>query len=408
MVAQSGGPTVAINASLLGIYEKAKQIGVKKVYGACFGVEGLIEGKIVDLDEVFAGFRRNLLMQTPACFLGSCRKRLPLVNDDSLIYDKILNIFKKLDVGAFFYIGGNDSMETVAKMSAYVKSVGCEISIVGVPKTIDNDLFGTDHCPGFGSAAKFVATTFLELERDCSVYCFPAITIVEIMGRDAGWLTAAAALARLNGMQGPNLIYCCEQSFRLDDFFADLNGEIKNKKKAFVLVAVSEGLQILEKSKGFEGKKGWFDEFGHAKNSGVAKFLEIAVKKEFGCKVRSIELSLPQRCCAHLASGVDLQESRQVGAYAVDLAQEGLNGVMATIKRVSNEPYRIEFGFVEALKIAGKVKQMSFEMLSGRNDVSKKAVDYLKPLIQGEVLIERKNGLPLYAQLNEATYIDLE
>lgn len=402
LVAQSGGPTVAINASLLGVFEEAKQLGFEKVYGACFGLLGLLDGKIVNLQEELQGFNKNLLLQTPACFLGSCRKKIPPFDETgeaALVYFKIAQIFKALSIDGFIYIGGNDSMDTVAKLSAYFKKTNEKIKIVGVPKTIDNDLFETDHCPGFGSAAKFVATTFLELERDCSVYMQPAVTIVEVMGRDSGWLTAASALARLNGATGPRLIYCSEQEFSVEKFLADVEHELTQSSCGSVLVAVSEGLKIENSVVGALSEKSWFDEFCHSRNAGVAKILEQAVSEKIGCKVRSIELSLLQRCCAHLASATDLNEARQIGKKAVELIANGLTGVMATIKRLSDEPYFVEFGHVDVEKVANKVKKMPAEMLTGRADVSSKAIKYLRPLVRGTSKIEMKNDLPIHLHL---------
>ena len=402
IVAQSGGPTVAINSSLLGLYEKAKQLGVKKVYGARFGLAGFLEGKIVDLDEVFSEVDANLLLQTPSSFLGSCRKKIPGfdgTDEANLVYSTILKILKELDVGSFFYIGGNDSMDTVAKLSAYFKMADENIKVIGVPKTIDNDLYGTDHCPGFGSAAKFVATSFLEIERDCAAYCLPAVTIVEVMGRDAGWLTAASALARLNGATGPDLIYCCEQQFSLEKFLIDLKQNVASSLNGNVLVAVSEGLKV--ENYAANDQCVWFDEFCHKKKAGIAKILEKFVVEQIGCKVRSIELNLLQRCSAHLASVVDLNEAKQVGSFAVELASKGLNGVMVSIIRLGNYPYDVKFSYVEVEGVANKVKKMPPEMFKGDVDVSEQAIDYLKPLIQGELKLKTKNSIPIHLKLQK-------
>lgn len=411
IVAQSGGPTVAINSSLLGVFRQARACGAKKVFGACFGVEGLLKNQIVDLNEVFSRCDVNLLMQTPSCFLGSCRKRvlpydeLRSRGDDS--YEKISKVFKKLDISSFFYIGGNDSMETVLNLSSFFKMLGrTDISVIGVPKTIDNDLEGTDHCPGFGSAAKFVATTFLELERDCSVYNMPAVTIVEVMGRDAGWLTASSALSRLGGMRGPNLIYCCERDFSFDGFLSDVEDELKSSKNGNVLVAVSEGIK-LEKP-GFSQEisdlqNAYCDEFGHRKNAGIARRLEVAVFKSLGCKVRSVELSLLQRSAAHSASAADLFEAFAVGQKAVQLAKEGKSGVMVAIRRLQNEPYTVDYCCVPVENVAGRVKKMPAAMMAegSKADVSNELVAYLKPLIAGKPDIKTKDGLPIYISLND-------
>ena len=293
-------------------------------------------------------------------------------------------------------------MDTVAKLSTYFKTINNKVKIIGVPKTIDNDLFATDHCPGFGSAAKFVATAFLELERDCTVYGNkPTVTIVEVMGRDAGWLTAASALARLNGATGPNLIYCSEQNFSVEEFLTSIEHELKFSSNKAVLVAVSEGLKIESKAAEAKTDQGWFDEFCHARNAGVAKLLEKAVCAKIGCKVRSIELSLLQRCGAHLASATDLNEAKKIGEQAINLVKEGLTGVMATINRKSDEPYYVDFGFVDVEQVANRVKKMPADMFNGPADVSKKAMAYLKPLIQGNLEIELENGLPKHLHLNK-------
>lgn len=405
LIAQSGGPTVAINSSLLGAFEAAKELGFEKVYGACFGLSGLLKGEIVNLNEVLSGSNRQLLMQTPSCFLGSCRKKLlPFDGTEKTqsTYLEIAQIFKTLNIEGFLYIGGNDSMDTVSKLSTYFKTINNKVKIIGVPKTIDNDLFATDHCPGFGSAAKFVATAFLELERDCTVYGNkPTVTIVEVMGRDAGWLTAASALARLNGATGPNLIYCSEQNFSVEEFLTSIEHELKFSSNKAVLVAVSEGLKIESKAAEAKTDQGWFDEFCHARNAGVAKLLEKAVCAKIGCKVRSIELSLLQRCGAHLASATDLNEAKKIGEQATNLVKEGLTGVMATINRKSDEPYSVDFGFVDVEQVANRVKKMPADMFNGPADVSKKAMAYLKPLIQGDPDIELENGLPKHLHLNK-------
>lgn len=407
IVAQSGGPTAVINSSLLGVYEQAKKLGACKVYGARYGICGVFDGKFIDLDNVLHSLDNELLaMQTPASLLGSCRRRLPAVffyearsKADNFVkgsdYEKIASIFKQFDVSAFFYIGGNDSMETVWKLASVFKGTELNsVRFIGVPKTIDNDLEGTDHCPGFGSAAKFVATSFLELDRDLSVYDKPSVTIIEVMGRDAGWLTAASALARLNGAKGPDLIYCCENDFNLDLFLADVERGLSQNKNGRVLIAVSEGLDLKNQCEKFSGEG--CDDFGHVQNAGVAKALELVVAKQLGCKVRSFELSLLQRASAHIASKTDVLEARAVGRHAVDLAFSGKTGVMATIQRNSNNPYSVEFSSVDVANVAGRVKKMPANFIAGNFDVSKEAVDWLTPLIQGQISIKFKNGLPAH------------
>ena len=399
------------NSSLLGIYEQSKKMGALKVYGACNGVEGALAGNFVDLDEVFSKVNSEILMQTPACFLGSCRKRLPgvvtdenelseLKFDEVLVYKNLAMLFERLNISAFFYIGGNDSMETVWKLSSFFSNYDgfSGVKFLGVPKTIDNDLAKTDHCPGFGSAAKFVATTFLELDRDLSVYLKPSVTIVEVMGRDAGWLTAASALSRLNGAKGPDLIYCCESKFSLNNFLTAVEQGLVKNKNGRVFVAVSEGLHL--KNRLSQNNLNFKDDFEHICNLGVARNLELSVFKHLGCKVRSFELSLLQRSSAHLVSKVDVLEAKEVGKAAVNFAYAGKTGVMVTIKRISTKPYLVEFSCVDVSEVAGKVKKMPVSFLLGDSDVSNEAIEWLTPLIQGQLSTVFENGLPKHLILN--------
>lgn len=400
LVAQSGGPTAAINATLIGIYNAAKN-KVDNVYGARYGIKGLLNKDIHNLSKLLNENNLPILAQTPACALGSCRYKLKDPQNHPEQYESLIKVLREYSINYFVYIGGNDSMDTVNKIATYLKQNNIsDIIVVGAPKTIDNDLVETDHCPGFGSAAKYIATTIAELERDCAVYSVPAVTLVEIMGRDAGWLTAAAALSRLNGSKGPSLIYCCEKAFNTQLFLSDVE-KIFQEKNNSILVALSEGIHdnngryISETT-----DQTYLDEFGHKQNAGAAQILEQIVKKEFGCKTRSIEINLMQRAAAHISSSTDINESIKLGEQAVKCALNEMNGEMSIILRKNNDPYEVEYSSINTSFVANKVKHLPNNMISSNgNDVTNTAIEYLKPLIQGEPNIKYKNGMPLHLNL---------
>ena len=403
VVGQSGGPTSAINATLAGVIKGCAEANKKGIintlYGMRNGIEGFLQERFVDLGERF--FDEEWigdLSLTPAAALGSCRRKLKSHTEDKETYENMINIFKKYDIRYFFYIGGNDSMDTVLKLSEYAKTNNYEMYVVGIPKTIDNDLMATDHTPGFGSAAKFVATTVAEINRDINVYTMKAVTIVEIMGRDAGWLTTASALASLNG-EGPDLIYLPERVFDEDEFIASVN-EALDKHPA-VLVCASEGIRFANgEYVGSGSQSGAVDVFGHKYLSGTGKVLETVVKNRIGCKVRSIELSLPQRCAAHIASKNDIEESMGVGAAGVDMATQGKTGVMATIDRVCGDKYSVSFGSADIRNIANEIKTVPLEYINDKgNGVTDKCLDYLKPLIMGEPEVKYVNGMPKHVKI---------
>ncbi len=401
VVGQSGGPTAAINATLAGVIRGVKedvaQGAIKTLYGMRNGVQGLLEERLVDLTSYFDSEERICALEhTPAAALGSCRKKLPKLGEEDAVYEKLLAIFKKYDIRYFFYIGGNDSMDTVAKLSAYTKDHDYEMCIMGVPKTIDNDLVVTDHTPGFGSAAKYIAVTLQEIIRDCAVYTVPAVTIVEIMGRDAGWLTAAAGISRVVNGIAPDLIYLPERAFNKEEFFEDLRAALAVHPN--VVIAVSEGIRFADGTYVCEGfGVASTDAFGHKQLSGTGKALEYAVKNEIGCKVRSIELNLPQRCAAHLASATDLAESVAVGRAAVKAAGEGVTREMMVIVRESTEPYRFSVSHNDISVIANQVKHVPAEFINERgNNVTDACARYLLPLIAGEAAPVYKDGLPQY------------
>ena len=398
VVGQSGGPTAAINATLSGVIRgalDAREKGIiNTLYGMRNGIEGFLREDFVDLFEVFANTDDlKTLEATPAAGLGSCRKKLKSHEEDAETYAKILEILKKHDIRYFFYIGGNDSMDTVLKLSRYAASHDYELRVVGVPKTIDNDLMATDHTPGFGSAAKFVATTVSEIVRDINVYTMDAVTIIEIMGRDAGWLTASAALASLNG-EGPDLVYLPERVFDEDRFVSDVKARLKDHPA--ILVAVSEGVRFANgEYVGAGTQSGAVDVFGHKYLAGTGKVLESIVKNRIGCKVRAVELSLTQRCASHMASLTDINESVTVGKGAVEAAIGGKTGVMMTIERGEAEEYSSYIGCADIAGIANAIKTVSDEYINEEgNGITEAGIAYLKPLIAGELSLEYVNGLP--------------
>ena len=395
VIGQSGGPTAAINATLSGVIKEAmKHSEIKEIYGLKYGITGIINEEFVDMRQQLKTDEDFFTLEcTPAAALGSCRYRLPPL-DENDIYEKIFSVFRKNDIRYVFMIGGNDSMDTVAKLSAYAQTVDYEIKIVGVPKTIDNDLVETDHTPGFGSAAKFVATTVSEIERDCSVYTVPAVTIVEIMGRDAGWLAASSAIPRLYGQGTADFVYLPEVPFDYDCFIDDII-ELQ-KTKPNVVVAVSEG--IKDESGNYVGdgtQSGVVDNFGHKYLAGAGKILENYVRRRVGCKVRSIELSLPQRCSGHILSKCDIDESIRIGSAAVLSAINGNTGIMPVFKRNDGDTYSVRIENVPVEAVANKVKSVDKKYINDRaNNVTDELLKLLAPLIEGEVEIPKIHGVP--------------
>ena len=396
IVGQSGGPTAAINATLAGVIRGAQESNViGKIYGAKNGIEGVLDRRLIDLSAMTAE-DLSLLETTPAAALGSCRKKLPrdFEGENRKIFEDIIEIFKEYDIRYFFYIGGNDSMDTVLKLSQFTKEIGYEMRVMGVPKTIDNDLAGTDHTPGYGSAAKYIATTMQEILRDTAVYTVKAVTVVEIMGRDAGWLTASAALPSLYSDVAPDLVYLPEVPFNYDEFFEDL--EKAFEKHPNVVVAVSEGIRLADGTYVGEGtQSGVTDAFGHKYLSGTGKALEIAIKEKFGCKVRSVELNLPQRCASHIASKTDLYESAAIGRHAVRYATFGESGKMMIFTRLEGDRYKVYVDSADIAGIANAVRKVPREYINERgNYVTEQCLSYIAPLIVGEPEIIFENGLP--------------
>ena len=398
IVGQSGGPTAVINASLAGVYQAAVKSGAEKVYGMQNGIAGLLEEKLVCLNDIFTDdLKIELLKRTPSSFLGSCRYKLKKAEDSNVEYEKVFALLKKYQIDCFFYIGGNDSMDTILKLSEYGKKIGSSIRFIGVPKTIDNDLMITDHTPGYGSAAKFVATVMKEIIRDAMVYGTNYVTIVEIMGRNAGWLTAASALARGTDCEGVDMICLPEVPFTVEGFIRKV--EDMQKKKKSIVIAVSEGVKlpdgryVCELSNTVQD----LDSFGHKKLTGTAHFLSNEVAKFLNTKTRAIELSTLQRCSGHLTSRTDITEAYQVGGAAVLAAINGRSGVAITLDRISDKPYQCKTGVVEIEKIANYEKKIPLEWINDTHtDMLQPFLDYVRPLIQAELPPFYVDGLPYH------------
>ena len=404
IVGQSGGPTAVINGSLAGIYYEAKKCGFDKVYGMLNGIEGLLEDRIVDLDKYFKNKDNlELLKRTPSSFLGSCRFKLGSIKDNEKNYKKIFEILEKHSIDSVIYIGGNDSMDTVASLYDYAVANGKKQNFIGVPKTIDNDLPITDHCPGFGSASKYIATTIREIIQDNNVYgdTKPTISVVEIMGRHAGWLTSAAALAKDDSCDGVDAIYLPEIPFDIDSFVKHTKELLK--KKSCLTIAVSEGIKTKDDKFVCElvDENLLTDSFGHKELAGCAEALCKILKKELGVKTRAITFSTLQRAAAHLVSKNDLTEAFNCGRKGAKLAFKGDSGKMVIMKRVSNKPYKISYDvFDDIHKIANVEKKVPMEWIDTKNNyVKKELVEYLRPLIQGEVKQIYKDGLPQHINL---------
>ncbi|MBO5568221.1 MAG: 6-phosphofructokinase [Clostridia bacterium] len=397
---QSGGPTCVINASAYGVIKTALEAEeITKVYGASHGIVGVLNDELFVMDEEDPEELRYLL-HTPSSELGSCRYKMKDPEVDDTDYKRILEIFKKYNVRYFFYNGGNDSMDTCNKISRYMKSVGYECRVMGVPKTIDNDLFGTDHCPGFASAAKYIATSCMEINKDARVYDNKMIVIVEIMGRHAGWLAASAALATAYG-SGPDLIYLPECDFDMDRFLADVDELYRKNGKVFV--AVSEGIHYADGSFVSEAKTSATDGFGHAQLGGLAAMLAEIVKNHTGAKVRGIEFSLLQRCGAHVASATDVEEAFTAGKVAVEKAVAGETGYMVAFEReMVDGKYSCNYSLLPLESVANYEKKVPLEWINdAHNGLKEEFISYVLPLIQGEANVPKVDSLPRYAKLKK-------
>ncbi len=405
IVGQSGGPTSVINSSLAGVYKTAKERGYHKVYGMLHGVQGLLDEQYVDLStQIHSDMDIELLKRTPSAFLGSCRYKLPDIHEAEDLYEKLFKILNKLDIEVFIYIGGNDSMDTIKKLSDYAILKGHEQKFLGVPKTIDNDLALTDHTPGFGSAAKYIAASTKEVIRDALglSYNKENITILEIMGRNAGWLTGATALAKTEECGGPDLIYLPEITFDMDKFLKKVQ-ELVHKQKN-VVIAVSEGIKLADGRYVCElsGGSEYVDAFGHKQLQGTAAYLAGFLGAKIGCKTRSIEFSTLQRSASHMASRTDINEAFMVGGAAVKAADEGDTGKMVVIDRVSDDPYMSAAGIYDVHRIANNEKLVPREWVNKEgNFVTEDFIDYVKPLIQGDYPPFMVNGLPQHLVLKK-------
>ena len=399
IIGQSGGPTSVINASAYGVIRTAlDNPNITAVYGAAHGIKGVLNDRLYDMSQEDA-HELELLLNTPSSELGSCRYKIADPDVDDTDYKRILDIFKKYDVRYFFYNGGNDSMDTCSKVSRFMAKSGYECRVMGVPKTIDNDLFGTDHCPGFASAAKYIATSCAEVYKDARVYDTGMVTIIEIMGRHAGWLTAAAALAGVVGC-APDLIYVPEVDFDMDKFLADVTSIYE--KNGNCIVAVSEGIHYADGSFVSEAKTSATDGFGHAQLGGLAAMLANIVKERTGAKVRGIELSLLQRCGAHLASQTDIQESFLAGKTAVEAAVAGETDKMVGFECSRENGYECKTKLFNLSEVANFEKKVPLEWINeAGNGINQGFIDYALPLIQGENTRATEHGLPRFARLKK-------
>lgn len=399
IVGQSGGPTAVINGSLCGVIREGKRQSdsIGHLYGMINGIEGFLNGRVLDIKTEISETELNLIHTTPGAYLGSCRYKLPEDFNDP-VYKALFQKFEEYDIGYFFYIGGNDSMDTVSKLSRYASQIGSDIRFIGIPKTIDNDLIHTDHTPGFGSAAKYVASTVREIAVDASVYDNKkSVTIVEIMGRHAGWLTAASALARKFKGDNPVLIYLPETSFDPDAFIEKVRQNLETVSN--LIVCISEGINdgkgtfICELS-----SEVGVDTFGHKMLTGSGKYLENLVKEKLGVKVRSVELNVSQRCSSSILSKTDLDEAEKAGAFAVLKALEGQTGKMITFIRTGNEPYTITCSTADVNDICNQEKAVPLSWITENGcDVTDEFISYARPLIQGQVDVPMEDGLPRFA-----------
>ena len=397
IVGQSGGPTAVINSSIGGVYAEAKKLGAGKVYGMIHGIEGFMDDRILDLDDYLADeMGLELLKRTPSAFLGSCRYKLPALEGNEDVYEKIFAVMEKHDINYFFYAGGNDSMDTVKQLSDYAAAHNKKQLFIGVPKTIDNDLPITDHCPGYGSAAKYIATSLKEIIRDNESFGAkkPTICIVEIMGRNAGWLTAAAALAKGDDCTGVNAIYLPERVFDMDAFMEKV--KTLAKEKSSVVIAVSEGIHVADGRYVCEiGREVAVDVFGHKQMSGTAVMLAEKIAAETGLKTRAIEFSTLQRAATHIASLTDINEAFASGAAAAKAADDGKTGMMVTLDRTSDSPYQCTTGIYDIHQIANVERKVPDEWITeDGTDIKDEYIRYASPLIQGELTPFWVNGTP--------------
>ena len=396
IIGQSGGPTAVINSSLAGVYKAACSLGADKVYGMQYGIEGLLKEEMVELNVLF-GDRMSieLLKRTPSSYLGSCRYKLPDPEADPAPFIKLFTLFDKYDICALFYIGGNDSMDTIGKLAEYGERIQSDIRFMGVPKTIDNDLMVTDHTPGYGSAAKYIGVVMKEIIRDATVYGTKYVTVVEIMGRNAGWLTAAAALAKSDDCEGVDMICLPEVPFNVDHFVEKVR--VMQEKKPSIVIAVSEGVKLEDGRYVCElaDDVHAVDAFGHKALTGTARYLANVVARNLDTKTRCIELSTLQRCAGHLTSRTDITEAYQVGGAAVKAAFEGVTGQMVALKRISNSPYQCTTELHPISEVANLEKKVPLSWMNANHtQMTDEFLAYARPLIQAELTPLYIAGLP--------------
>lgn len=396
IIGQSGGPTAVINSSLAGVYKAACSLGADKVYGMKYGIEGLLKEELVELNVLLDDrLSIELLKRTPSSYLGSCRYKLPEPEADSTPYVKLFTLFDKYDICAVFYIGGNDSMDTIAKLSRYGAQAGSAVRFIGVPKTIDNDLCLTDHTPGYGSAAKYIGVVMKEIIRDATVYGTKYVTVVEIMGRNAGWLTAAAALAKSDDCEGVDMICLPEVPFHVEHFIEKVR--VMQEKKPSIVIAVSEGVKLEDGRYVCElaDDVHAVDAFGHKALTGTARYLANVVARNLDTKTRCIELSTLQRCAGHLTSRTDITEAYQVGGAAVKAAFEGVTGQMVALKRISNSPYQCTTELHPISEVANLEKKVPLSWMNeNHTQMTEDFLAYARPLIQAELTPLYIAGLP--------------
>ncbi|MGN1329203.1 MAG: 6-phosphofructokinase [Eubacterium sp.] len=398
IIGQSGGPTAVINSSLAGAVEYAfNRCEIDTVYGMINGIEGFLDGNTINLTDIFKNnpYELNRMKLTPAMYLGSCRYKL---QDNEKEYEKIIALLEEKNVGYFFYIGGNDSMDTVYRLSKYTISHNIDIKIVGIPKTIDNDLVGIDHSPGFGSAAKYISSAVRAVAYDTSIYNVKSVHIIETMGRNAGWLTASSVLARHGDTIAPHLIYLPEMRFSVEKFISDVKSKLKEYNS--VIAVVSEGLKDKD-GRYISAQSNSVDRFGHVMLSGTGAYLKSCIEEEIGCKVRAIEPSVLQRSGGHIPSLTDVEEAFNLGIVAVKAALDGETGVFSTLKRTSNIPYSVEYKTENVSVVANAEKTVPLQWINSEgNDVTQEMIDYLNPLIEGVVQTPYRNGLPDYINIS--------
>lgn len=394
IIGQSGGPTAVINSSLAGAISCAfAQEKIGKVYGMINGIEGFFNEHLIDLNSVFENkpYMINSLKHSPAMYLGSCRYKLSGSQEE---FEKAFELLEKYDIGYFFYIGGNDSMDTVKQMSEYAKKINSDVRFVGIPKTIDNDLVGIDHSPGFGSAAKYIASCVREVAYDTTIYNIKSIHIIETMGRDAGWIAGSAALAKEGTALAPHLIYLPEVAFSTEQFLKDVNNMLE--KYNSVIIVVSEGIRDKDGNY-ISAEASNTDKFGHIMLSGVGAYLKSVIENKIGCKVRALEPGVLQRSAAHIASHTDMNEAFSLGEVAVKAAVGGQTGVFSTIRRTSDSPYCVKYGTEDVRVVANAVKTVPREWINAEgNYVTEEFLNYVRPLVVGIPQVPYRNGLPDY------------